>query len=312
MNRLVRHDASLSVARAFERRDWERLLAAAGLAPCADHGRRLLPVPFRGRADQAGMTDQRRSAGDRRRPGRRGGGGEARRSGARGDPLRAPGGGAPAGLRRVRERERGRGAAGPRPGARDARRCRDPAHPGGRAADGARRPVCRFAPTASRAPGSTRACWSSPPRAARSVRRGAGVRRSDAGRREGLAGRAQRWPPDRRAGRSSWRAASTRSGATSAAAIARRAGSASSCTGGCTPIRQAALGDGIELFLDPSGYAGLQRIGSGIVNLCLDDQRRELPGAGGILRGHARVTCAGGSRRSTSGCAARRRSGRSP
>jgi SAM-dependent methyltransferase len=31
MNRLVRHDASLSVARAFERRDWERLLAAAGL-----------------------------------------------------------------------------------------------------------------------------------------------------------------------------------------------------------------------------------------------------------------------------------------
>jgi hypothetical protein len=32
MNRLVRHDASLSVARAFERQDWERLLAAAGLA----------------------------------------------------------------------------------------------------------------------------------------------------------------------------------------------------------------------------------------------------------------------------------------
>ena len=31
----------------------------------------------------------------------------------------------------------------------------------------------------------------------------------------------------------------------------------------------AALGDRIELFLDPSGYAGLQRIGSGIVNLCL-------------------------------------------
>ena len=32
MNRLVRHDAPVSVARAFERRDWERLLASAGLA----------------------------------------------------------------------------------------------------------------------------------------------------------------------------------------------------------------------------------------------------------------------------------------
>jgi SAM-dependent methyltransferase len=32
MNRMVRNDAPLSVARAFERRDWERLLARAGLA----------------------------------------------------------------------------------------------------------------------------------------------------------------------------------------------------------------------------------------------------------------------------------------
>lgn len=31
MNRLVRHDAAISVARAFTRRDWERLLRAAGL-----------------------------------------------------------------------------------------------------------------------------------------------------------------------------------------------------------------------------------------------------------------------------------------
>lgn len=35
------------------------------------------------------------------------------------------------------------------------------------------------------------------------------------------------------------------------------------------PDQAAALGDGVELFLDGSGYAGLQRIGSGIVNLCL-------------------------------------------
>lgn len=32
MNRLVRHDASVSVARAFARRDWQRLLEQAGLA----------------------------------------------------------------------------------------------------------------------------------------------------------------------------------------------------------------------------------------------------------------------------------------
>ncbi len=32
MNRMVRNDAAVSVARAFERRDWERLLARAGLA----------------------------------------------------------------------------------------------------------------------------------------------------------------------------------------------------------------------------------------------------------------------------------------
>jgi hypothetical protein len=32
MNRMVRNDASVSVARAFERSDWERLLEAAGLA----------------------------------------------------------------------------------------------------------------------------------------------------------------------------------------------------------------------------------------------------------------------------------------
>ena len=32
MNRLVRHDAAVSVARSFARRDWERLLAEAGVA----------------------------------------------------------------------------------------------------------------------------------------------------------------------------------------------------------------------------------------------------------------------------------------
>ncbi len=32
MNPMVRNDAAVSVARAFERRDWERLLARAGLA----------------------------------------------------------------------------------------------------------------------------------------------------------------------------------------------------------------------------------------------------------------------------------------
>lgn len=32
MNRLVRHDAAVSVARAFVRQDWERLLSAAGIA----------------------------------------------------------------------------------------------------------------------------------------------------------------------------------------------------------------------------------------------------------------------------------------
>jgi hypothetical protein len=31
MSRLVRHDAAISVARAFERRDWELLLNRAGL-----------------------------------------------------------------------------------------------------------------------------------------------------------------------------------------------------------------------------------------------------------------------------------------
>lgn len=35
MSPLVRHDASLSVARAFDRADWQRLLAEAGLAPPA-------------------------------------------------------------------------------------------------------------------------------------------------------------------------------------------------------------------------------------------------------------------------------------
>ena len=35
MHRFVRHDAPLSVARAFDRRDWRRLLAAADLAPPA-------------------------------------------------------------------------------------------------------------------------------------------------------------------------------------------------------------------------------------------------------------------------------------
>ena len=35
MHRFVRHDAPLSVARAFDRRDWVRLLAAADLAPPA-------------------------------------------------------------------------------------------------------------------------------------------------------------------------------------------------------------------------------------------------------------------------------------
>ena len=34
-NRLIRHDAPVSVARAFTRSDWQRLLAAAGLAPGA-------------------------------------------------------------------------------------------------------------------------------------------------------------------------------------------------------------------------------------------------------------------------------------
>jgi hypothetical protein len=32
MNRMVRNDAPVSVARAFERQDWKRLLEAAGLA----------------------------------------------------------------------------------------------------------------------------------------------------------------------------------------------------------------------------------------------------------------------------------------
>ena len=36
MNRLVRHDAAVSVARAFTGRDWERLLARAGLARLAE------------------------------------------------------------------------------------------------------------------------------------------------------------------------------------------------------------------------------------------------------------------------------------
>ena len=35
MNRLVRHDAPLSVARALDERDWQRLLEEAGLAPPA-------------------------------------------------------------------------------------------------------------------------------------------------------------------------------------------------------------------------------------------------------------------------------------
>ena len=35
MHRFVRHDAPLSVARAFDRRDWLRLLEAADLAPPA-------------------------------------------------------------------------------------------------------------------------------------------------------------------------------------------------------------------------------------------------------------------------------------
>jgi SAM-dependent methyltransferase len=33
MNRLVRHDAAVSVARSLDRRDWQRLLGEAGLAP---------------------------------------------------------------------------------------------------------------------------------------------------------------------------------------------------------------------------------------------------------------------------------------
>jgi hypothetical protein len=44
MNRLVRHDAAVSVARGFARRDWERLLEQAGLAgPAAVRWR----FPFR-------------------------------------------------------------------------------------------------------------------------------------------------------------------------------------------------------------------------------------------------------------------------
>jgi SAM-dependent methyltransferase len=46
MHPFVRHDAPLSVARAFDRRDWVRLLDAAGLAPPATTIRWRLPFRF--------------------------------------------------------------------------------------------------------------------------------------------------------------------------------------------------------------------------------------------------------------------------
>ena len=54
MHRFVRHDAPLSVARAFDRRDWMRLLQAADLAPPATTVRWRFPFRFAiGRVKQA-------------------------------------------------------------------------------------------------------------------------------------------------------------------------------------------------------------------------------------------------------------------
>jgi hypothetical protein len=46
MHAFVRHDAPLSVARAFDRRDWVRLLQAADLAPPAATIRWRFPFRF--------------------------------------------------------------------------------------------------------------------------------------------------------------------------------------------------------------------------------------------------------------------------
>lgn len=46
MHRFVRHDAAVSVARSFGRRDWERLLAAAGLAEPSVMIERRFPFRF--------------------------------------------------------------------------------------------------------------------------------------------------------------------------------------------------------------------------------------------------------------------------
>ena len=86
MNRMVRNDASVSVARAFERRDWEGSSRRPGLPPrprpSPPASRSALPSGGSSRHDR-----KRRRAGHRRRAGWRRGGIAARGGGARGDPL---------------------------------------------------------------------------------------------------------------------------------------------------------------------------------------------------------------------------------
>ena len=82
MNRLVRHDAAVSVARSCARRDWERLLATAGVAgpPTTVSWRFPFATPSAGSRHHDG---ERGRAGDRRRSGRRGDGRPARGAGLR-------------------------------------------------------------------------------------------------------------------------------------------------------------------------------------------------------------------------------------
>ena len=100
MNPMVRNDAPVSVARACERRDWERLLERAGLsASLRPSTAACFPFALRSRGSSRRHDGRRRSTGHRRRAGRRHGGGEARGGGARGDPLRTAGSAPTSGLR---------------------------------------------------------------------------------------------------------------------------------------------------------------------------------------------------------------------
>ena len=88
MNRLVRHDAAVSVARSCARRDWERLLATAGVAgpPTTVSWRFPFATPSAGSRHHDG---ERGRAGDRRRSGRRGGGRPAHGGWTAGRAVRA-------------------------------------------------------------------------------------------------------------------------------------------------------------------------------------------------------------------------------